>query len=350
MNENERKRVDGCAIFFKASKFQLVKEHVIEFSPLAMAQGANKGSEVMINRVMTKDNIALAALLETKESVYENASNEFVKQNILLATCHIHWDPEFCDVKLIQTMILVDQLKKILEEHPTSNVQLLLCGDFNSLPESGVIEYIENGEISKNHKDFKNIEYNKSLCQMMSHRSDEDMYNHNFRLRSAIKQDIMPYTNYTYEFKGMIDYIFYPSQTMKPTGFLGPVDSQWLKENKVVGCPHPQVPSDHFSLLVELVMPLHLGNFSAITTSNAQYPHYPNMLIPPQHQPPLAPTLMAEPPGGGGPGGAQTLAQQPMPPNMYQPISQNNPIMNNFVNYPPAHTQPPPGMNNGVLR
>ena len=52
------------------------------------------------------------------------------------------------------------------------------------------------------------------------------------------------------------------------------------------------------------------------------------MLIPPQHQPPLAPTLMAEPPGGGGPGGAQTLAQQPMPPNMYQPISQNNPIMN----------------------
>merc|ERR1711981_716926 len=281
MNENERKRVDGCAIFFKASKFQLVKEHVIEFSPLAMAQGANKGSEVMINRVMTKDNIALAALLETKESVYENASNEFVKQNILLATCHIHWDPEFCDVKLVQTMILVDQLRKILEEHPTSNVQLLLCGDFNSLPESGVIEYIENGEISKNHKDFKNLEYNKSLCQ-----------------------------------------------TMKPTGFLGPVDSQWLKENKVVGCPHPQVPSDHFSLLVELVMPLHLGNFSAITTSNAQYPHYPNMLIPPQHQPPLAPTLMAEPPGGGGPGGAQTLAQQPMPPNMYQPISQNNPIMN----------------------
>ena len=32
---------------------------------------------------MTKDNIALAALLETKESVYENASNEFVSLNFL---------------------------------------------------------------------------------------------------------------------------------------------------------------------------------------------------------------------------------------------------------------------------
>ena len=37
---------------------------------------------------------------------------------------------------------------------------------------------------------------------------------------------------------------------MKPTGFLGPVDSQWLKENKVVGCPHPQVPSGKICLFV----------------------------------------------------------------------------------------------------
>jgi CCR4-NOT transcription complex subunit 6 len=27
-----------------------------------------------------------------------------------VATAHIHWDPEFCDVKLIQTMMLVDQV------------------------------------------------------------------------------------------------------------------------------------------------------------------------------------------------------------------------------------------------
>ncbi len=35
---------------------------------------------------------------------------------LLVATAHIHWDPEFCDVKLIQTMMLVDQLKKITNE------------------------------------------------------------------------------------------------------------------------------------------------------------------------------------------------------------------------------------------
>ena len=31
-----------------------------------------EGSDDMLNRVMTKDNIGLAALLETKEGAYEN--------------------------------------------------------------------------------------------------------------------------------------------------------------------------------------------------------------------------------------------------------------------------------------
>ena len=41
--------------------------------------------------------------------------NDFTKflyfQYILLATCHIHWDPEFCDVKLIQVKSKFHNLK-----------------------------------------------------------------------------------------------------------------------------------------------------------------------------------------------------------------------------------------------
>lgn len=64
MSEHERKHVDGCAIFWRTSKFSLVKEHLIEFNQVAMNNADS--SEHMINRVMTKDNIAIAALLETK--------------------------------------------------------------------------------------------------------------------------------------------------------------------------------------------------------------------------------------------------------------------------------------------
>ena len=67
----------------------------------------------------------------------------------MVATAHIHWDPEFSDVKLIQTMMLMWRLQSIIKDdmhsfRPNSsgnvdvdNMPLILCGDLNSLPESG---------------------------------------------------------------------------------------------------------------------------------------------------------------------------------------------------------------------
>jgi len=47
-----------------------VKDHLIEFNQLAIE--AADGSHDMINRVMTKDNIGLALLLETTETLWSN--------------------------------------------------------------------------------------------------------------------------------------------------------------------------------------------------------------------------------------------------------------------------------------
>jgi CCR4-NOT transcription complex subunit 6 len=61
MAEHDKKHVDGCAIFFKTSRFQLVKDYLIEFNQIAMATA--DGSEDMLNRVMTKDNIGKSTFL-----------------------------------------------------------------------------------------------------------------------------------------------------------------------------------------------------------------------------------------------------------------------------------------------
>lgn len=60
----------SCPLF---SRFSLVKEHLIEFNQLAMAN--SEGSDNMLNRVMPKDNIGLAALIKTKEAAWENGMN-----------------------------------------------------------------------------------------------------------------------------------------------------------------------------------------------------------------------------------------------------------------------------------
>jgi CCR4-NOT transcription complex subunit 6 len=265
MSENERKHVDGCAIFYKTMKFSLIKEHLLEFNKLAMSTA--EGSHDMINRVMTKDNIALAALLETKESIWENGSppEGWQKQPVLVATCHIHWDPEYCDVKLIQTMMLMAELRNIIDEQQTklrpggitsgnaNSIPLLLCGDLNSLPDSGVVEYLQNGRVPANHGDFKDLGYEDSL-RKLSHSDDKEHYTNGFRLEGAYPNDVMPYTNYTFEFKGIIDYIFLSKDFMRTLGVLGPMDTEWFREHKVLGCPHPHIPSDHLPLLVEIEM------------------------------------------------------------------------------------------------
>lgn len=286
MSEFERKHVDGCAIFYKTSKFSLITEHLIEFNQLAMANA--EGSDDMLNRVMTKDNIALVALLQIKDGAFDlfqpggsgsgsgggpntmnlgattatvavggngpgglaggsdggggstNANTNVSvstqplhQRRLLVCTAHIHWDPEFCDVKIIQTIMLTHELQAIANQAAkdllassgeninsfkrdyfkngisdpvghnhvrhgrlTSNnfnehedqsteggddshldqlgsdlIPLILCGDFNSLPESSVVEFLSNGGISADHQDFKELAYKDCLRKICNSRS-----------------------------------------------------------------------------------------------------------------------------------------------------------------------------------
>jgi CCR4-NOT transcription complex subunit 6 len=125
-----------------------------------------------------------------------------------------------------------------------SHTQLLLCGDFNSLLDSGVIEFLNSSRISANHPDFKELGYKTCLQKGIANFSEKtNEFTHPFRLSTAYTTDVMPYSNYTYDFKGLIDYIFFSKTTMVPLGLLGPVDAEWFRENKVLGCPHRDIPS-----------------------------------------------------------------------------------------------------------
>lgn len=205
-----------------------------------------------INRVMTKDNIGLAALLEVKQddsskvegtsgnttnpttnnttsssstgsnttSSSSSSPNSINKQLLLVSTAHIHWDPEYCDVKLIQTLMFTNELRGIIEQAArefqpqrymvSSNgsngnnnavdcsncIPLVVCADLNSLPESGVIEYLRTGRILANHVDFKDLGYDSCLQRINTSDRPSEL-SHNLKLDCAYDKDIMPYTNYT---------------------------------------------------------------------------------------------------------------------------------------------------------
>lgn len=61
---------------------------------------------------------------------------------------------------------------------------------------TGVVEYLNEGQLSSNHRDFKDIGYADSL-RKLSVSSAEEVYSHAFRLAQAYTRDSMPFTNYT---------------------------------------------------------------------------------------------------------------------------------------------------------
>ena len=78
-----------------------------------------------------------------------------------------------------------------------SNIQLLLCGDFNSLPDSGVVEFLNQSRIAANHADFKEFVYKNCLGKVSTYSDKTNEFTHPFRMASAYSTDMMQYSNYT---------------------------------------------------------------------------------------------------------------------------------------------------------
>ena len=271
--------------------------------------------EQLINRTMTKDNIGLLVLFE----MHSNISNA-PPRHVLIANAHLHWDPEFCDIKLVQTIILMnaihkmrlaatanspDELKedaehlkkqcgngekkslfcdadfdiKVLEQLPIAALQnempdqipVIVAGDFNSLPDSGVLEFVSNGSVNVNHSDFLGYGWAEHFQNLRSHRdtitraernnvdskqimqAKKHRILHCLDLNSAYGNfhDETPFSNFTYGFKGMIDYIFYSKHLLHLTGILPGVREKWFEDRNIPGCPFISIPSDHLPLLSE---------------------------------------------------------------------------------------------------
>jgi CCR4-NOT transcription complex subunit 6 len=274
MSEKDRKVVDGCATFFKQSKYILLDKQLIDFVQLAITRPDMKGEQAVYNRVMPKDHIAVLTFLE----------NRLTGSRLIVANGHLFWDAKFPDVKLIQTALLLDSITKYSEKYarwpacknktryriadeeggsdtPTelepapsmeytssSQLPLVMCVDLNSTPDSSVYELLSKGRIEKDHVDLSEHSYGNFT---------RDGIEHQFSLRSAYSclddtPEKLAFTNYTPGFIGVIDHIFYSTNALELTTLLGGVDAEYMK--RVPGFPNYHFPSDHLSLFAEFAV------------------------------------------------------------------------------------------------
>lgn len=271
MAEKDAKLVDGCATFYKGSKYVCLDKVVIDFANTAINRPDMKGEHDTFNRVMPRDHVAVVTFLE----------NRMTGSRMIVGNAHIFWDPAFEDVKVVQVAILLEQISKQAEkwakyppctdkaafrhsevdgqgnpdsagepasepspslEYPSGpQIPLIICGDFNVAAGSGVYDLITRGSLPGNHPDLGNRGYGSLTREGMAHP---------FKLKSAYSTKAeLSFTNYTPSFIGVIDYIWYSTNALQVRHLLGSVDEEYLR--KVPGFPNHHFPSDHLALKVE---------------------------------------------------------------------------------------------------
>jgi len=272
MAEREAKLVDGCAIFFKNSKYILLDKQLIDFANTAINRPDMKGEHDIFNRVMPRDDIGVVAFLE----------NRITGSRFIVGNVHVFWNPAFTDVKLVQVAILMEGISKFaskwakfpackdkvvyrftngdeedgkeldssqepgpsMEYLDGSQIPVILCGDFNSLPDSGVYDLITQGTVSNTHVDLGSRKYGNFT---------RDGISHPFSLKSSYAAiGELAFTNYVPHFKGVLDYIWYSTNTLQVVGLLGDIDKGYLQ--RVPGFPNYHFPSDHVALYAQYIV------------------------------------------------------------------------------------------------
>nr|XP_043609204.1 carbon catabolite repressor protein 4 homolog 6 isoform X2 [Erigeron canadensis] len=119
--------VDGCAIFWRSSRFKLLHEEAIEF-----------------NKFGLRDNVAQICVLESlneKSSMgsFPPACSDR-RNKVVVCNIHVLYNPKRGEIKLGQVRLLLDRAyatSKLWDDAP-----VVLCGDFNSTPKSSLYNFI----------------------------------------------------------------------------------------------------------------------------------------------------------------------------------------------------------------
>lgn len=156
---------DGCAIFFRDSKFELKNSISVEYCKPDV-------------ELLDRDNIGLIALLTPRILHSRNSADEDLPF-IVVATTHLLYNPRRHDIKLAQLQLLFAELDLIafnsskatsknnngISYHPT-----ILTGDFNLTPNTSIYDFITRGSLQ-----FKGLSRRQLTPEDRGHVLDKEL-------------------------------------------------------------------------------------------------------------------------------------------------------------------------------
>ena len=232
---------EGVACFWNCEKFEMLDSSRMVLSE-ALEQKVEKYNDILD---IIGNNSELKANLTKRTTALQTVvlkSRFDSNQGLIVGTTHLYYKPDADHIRLLQIAMIMRQLeeiKKNCEEKYKLKFSLLLCGDFNSTPPFGVLEFIRKKVIESNHPDWKSRENEFVENLSISHSQNMD---------SACGTP--KYTTYTIGFKDCLDYIFYETDRIEVKNVIPfPLEEEMSPHQ---GLPNIVFPSDHIACVADL--------------------------------------------------------------------------------------------------
>ncbi|KAL0482351.1 CCR4-NOT transcription complex subunit 6 [Acrasis kona] len=310
--QRTRAKVDGCAIFYKTHKYYLVYEKPIELNNASIV------GDLYDEEYMT-DNVGIIAILQLQTQDKKTltpcfppskADQQHVSRRYLcVVNVHLFWNPLYTDIKISQCHYALHQVKSYLNmtlgDEMSKHIPIVLCGDFNSLPNGEVYNLLttsttsipriipekkstlkqindiawrvehtrindESGTshgavlISNPHGEGyvpgrSNVHFQEGYHEHATFKSELELYS----AYHIANESEPPFTNFTSKFQGTLDYVMVggvqdnPHQMnrtspelIKIRCMLKTIDEKEAREHDAL--PSFKYPSDHIAMYCEL--------------------------------------------------------------------------------------------------
>lgn len=259
---------DGCAILFKENKFSLTNCVKLELMRRDLSA------------LLDRDNIAVIAELEPKHK------DKTKHSKLVVANTHLLFNPKRGDIKLAQIRLLMAELDRVAQikgaDGTPGHNPIILCGDFNSEPNSLLYAFITNGSVDFGGCRVGDISGQRNGLnkgkQVEDHHlkiwgvtsetrfekpndgehnlSDDKVIRHNLKLASVVTQFADRFGNklvstHNYFDSGLVDYIFYDPNKLRLIGFDRLMTSKHMEQQPI---PNSYLGSDHLALKAVFAM------------------------------------------------------------------------------------------------
>ncbi|XP_013422110.1 2',5'-phosphodiesterase 12 [Lingula anatina] len=231
---------EGTGILVRNSKFSVLEEYYIDLKEVLekdpMFQDLKNKiatKPVLLEKMMTRTTGLHVVVLDSKE---------VPDRKICVATTHLYFHPKSPNIRLIQADMCLQYLSQIVKGYKEKGEHLpvIICGDFNSSPITGVSQFMMQKEVPANYTDWfagGKEEYVEDL-----------KLRHDFNFTSAC--GFPRYTNYVGGFEGCLDYIYIESDYFQVSKVIPLPSHEEITQHGAL--PNQCFPSDHLALVCDI--------------------------------------------------------------------------------------------------